>query len=166
MFLQKGIHQKSERKEKQCEKKNNVSLKRIFGSFLIIWIVCQKTFWQRHRLLPYMRFVNKKGGWGERKIRMLFGPHRQFYFENEELVKLYQSKREGVFFYKKKKEIHQEAEAEWLGEEKQCFHEEDLGKFSHNMDCLSKDFLAARRTSSNQNIQTRKKVLLLLMLKR
>ena len=36
------------------------------------------------------------------------------------------------------KEIHQEAEAEWLGEEKQCFHEEDLGKFSHNMDCLSK----------------------------
>ena len=68
---------------------------------------------------------------------MLFGPRRQFYFENEELVKLYQSKREGkgrVCFYKK------EAEAEWLGEEKQCFHEEDLGKFSHNMDCLSKDF--------------------------
>ena len=55
------------------------------------------------------------------------------------------------------KKIHQEAEAEWRGEEKQCFHEEDLGKFSHNMDCLSKDFLAARRISSNQNIQMKKK---------
>ena len=53
-----------------------------------------------------------------------------------------------------------------MREEKQCFLEEDLWKFSFNMDCLSKDFLAARRTSSNQNIQTRKKVLLLLMLKR
>ena len=46
-------------------------------------------------------------------------------------------KGKGVFI---QKEIHQEAEAEWRGEEKQCFHEEDLGKFSHNMDCLSKDF--------------------------
>ena len=53
-----------------------------------------------------------------------------------------------------------------MREEKQCFLEEDLWKFSYNMDCLSKDFLAARRISSNQNIQTRKKVLLLLMLKR
>ena len=42
---------------------------------------------------------------------MLFGPRRQFYFENEELVKLYQSKREGVCFYKKKRFIRKQKQS-------------------------------------------------------
>ena len=43
-----------------------------------------------------------------------------------------------VFTKRDSSEIRKEGEA--MREEKQCFLEEDLWKFSYNMDCLSKDF--------------------------
>ena len=52
----------TKRKQKQSGwvKKNNVFMKRILGSFLIIWIVCQKTFWQRDGYLLTKIFKWKK----------------------------------------------------------------------------------------------------------